>query len=235
MLNMLVPRGEFVIDPGTAILASAGIRGFTDLWGGISGAKAGREKRRQAEDYMNWLSTMPYKKIDILSPEQKQVAGGLTDVLQTGLTTPRQMPDDPLFDQAKVALGQAMAGMTPEQADAFYQQYFAPIAQRTFEQKVLPGVRESYTGLGFWGEPRARGEAEAYQQFGAEELQRIGQLYQSMRGEGLTALGMLPEYMGEERARFMMGLPEYSPAVGAALQFMSEPFYSVITPGTVQF
>ena len=94
---------------------------------------------------------------------------------------------------------------------------------------------QEYTGLGFWGEPRARGESEAYQQFGAEELQRIGQLYQSMRGEGLTALGMLPEYMGEERARFMMGLPEYSPAVGAALQFMSEPFYSVITPGTVQF
>lgn len=51
----------------------------------------------------------------------------------------------------------------PEYAEQFYQENIKPTAMREFQEITLPGIRNAYTGPGYYGSARQGAEVNAYQ------------------------------------------------------------------------
>lgn len=192
---------------------------FEDLF------KSPKQKREEAK------GDTDYTKVSTLTGQQEDISGMLYDYLKGSIGKGLPAMETPEWYKTGIGRYQdILEGMTPEASAAYYQEHFAPLAKQQFEQDILPGIRESYVGTGFWGEPRARGQAGAWGRFGAEELSRQGQFFQGQQQLGLSALGMLPGMMGEAQGRYLQTLPEYNPALSQAMAYLGEPMFSIIQP-----
>lgn len=75
----------------------------------------------------------------------------------------------PLFGETGESLKGLLAGttgaeyITPEATQNFWREYFVKPGQKALQENVLPAIRESFSGPGFWGSSRAKEQSEATQ------------------------------------------------------------------------
>lgn len=73
----------------------------------------------------------------------------------------------PLFGETGEAIKKTLAGetgaqtITPEQTEAYFKRVFEQPAKYAFEKEILPSVKESFAGPGYWSGARAKAQAEA--------------------------------------------------------------------------
>lgn len=90
-------------------------------------------------------------------------------------------PSD-LFNLAQYTTGQAMAGqlgaapLSQEQAEQYYKTVYEQPTITELERNIIPGVKEAYSGPGYWGGPRAKAQTETIQDVFANLGQQRGQL-----------------------------------------------------------
>ena len=146
---------------------------------------------------------------------------------------------------------EALEGMSPEETYDWYMKYIAPLERRYMETEVIPRIREEYIPTGtFYGSPRYERVGKAWEQFGAEQLGRIGRAIMGERESARRMLGYLPTMTALEEERplrlaeaglrlgalprlleqaeieseiqeFIRTTPELSPVLDKALQLLS--------------
>jgi len=146
---------------------------------------------------------------------------------------------------------EALEGLSPEETYDWYMKYIAPLEKRYMEEEVIPRIREEYIPTGtFYGTPRYERVGKAWEQFGAEQLGRIGRAIMSEREAARQMLGYLPTMTALEEERplrlaeaglrlgalprlleqarleseiqeFIRTTPELSPILDKALQLLS--------------
>jgi len=133
-------------------------------------------------------------------------AGGFLDAFSAG-------KDIPLYGEGGQALQGLLSGqtgaqpITPEMSqDLFSRIYEQPSMQR-WQEFGLPGIKEAYSGPGYWSSARAGGEALGARNLsdwlGGKQGEFMWDIEQANRGveeakagRALSALGILPGYAG---------------------------------------
>ena len=141
----------------------------------------------------NYLTSRIGQGMDAWGPTQagegNYFTAPLNQLQQIGQGLAQQYAQTPANTDYMGTLGTALQGMSPEYMTGFYEQFIKPEQERIFQNQTLPGVREAFVGTGtFQGGPRMTAEANAYQQYGGEQGQMLGNLIMQGRESAFQAL-----------------------------------------------
>ena len=145
-------------------------------------------------------ATQRPEKVEMWTPEQKELFQALAPILRAGITRPAptypgqmhvpRTPEEEGYFQGVPELATFLGGararlrepsyqITPEATEQFYQEAIRAPMMREWGEVVEPMIREAYAGPGYWGSARAeaqtRGAQDLATQLGA---QRAGLYYQ---------------------------------------------------------